>query len=223
LEAVKARPYKLTKGALGCALSHLKAYQKMLADNVDVALILEDDAILPKEINKLLTFIENNIRDKEAILLHYFNLFPEKQLLSHHEEIPLDNNYSLMYPVNFPLSGTAYVIKKETAFALSEIKLPIIAEADDWRHFYENGAVESLRCVYPKPVNLTYDYSQIQVQKNYNELPRLRQKFFKFVYENKVPPFYQMHRVFFSLREKYKPLIVVVHEPSPILGRINKV
>lgn len=222
LEAVQSRPYKLTVGALGCALSHLKAYQKMLADNVYVALILEDDVILPREINKLLTLVKNNIQNNEAILLHYFNVSPEIQLLSRHEPTSLNDNYSLLYPVNFPMSGSAYVIKRETARALSEIKLPIRVEADDWGYFYKNGAVESLRCVYPKPVNLTYADTQIQIQRKYSELPRLRQKFYKFVHDNRVPFFFQAYRFLFILREKYNPLISVIDEASPVRRRIDK-
>lgn len=40
----------LTKGELGCALSHRSIYEKMLQENISRAFILEDDVVLSKEI-----------------------------------------------------------------------------------------------------------------------------------------------------------------------------
>lgn len=42
---------KLTKGEIACALSHLALYRKIVKEKISMALILEDDAILKKNIN----------------------------------------------------------------------------------------------------------------------------------------------------------------------------
>lgn len=39
----KSNGLLLTKGAIGCALSHYKIYQKIVSENIPAALILEDD------------------------------------------------------------------------------------------------------------------------------------------------------------------------------------
>ncbi|EHZ6874366.1 glycosyltransferase family 25 protein, partial [Providencia rettgeri] len=49
----------LTKGEIGCALSHMAIYKKMIEDNIEIALILEDDALLPSNIYSKLIDIKN--------------------------------------------------------------------------------------------------------------------------------------------------------------------
>lgn len=48
----------LSSGEIGCALSHLRLYQKIIDDNYDYAFILEDDAVLNNCIYELFDFIE---------------------------------------------------------------------------------------------------------------------------------------------------------------------
>jgi GR25 family glycosyltransferase involved in LPS biosynthesis len=53
--------FYMTKGAVGCALSHHKVYQKILSGNDDYVLVLEDDINIDKnvieEYNQLLPYI----------------------------------------------------------------------------------------------------------------------------------------------------------------------
>lgn len=211
--AVEARPNKLTAGAIGCALSHLEVYRKMIADNADVALVLEDDAVLFDGIGELLKLIENKIEDGEAILLHYFKVRPEKVILSSQRATPLDGNYSLLEPINYPQSGTGYVITRETALRLADAKLPIKVEADDWEDFVRNDVIESVRCVYPKPMMVAHGKSQIQPFKSYQEMTRLRQKIYRLISENQIPILYRIVGKLSEMREKYGRTIVLVNEP----------
>ncbi len=47
----RTKHYQLTKGAIGCYLSHVKLWEHILKKNTEYALILEDDAKIPKHIN----------------------------------------------------------------------------------------------------------------------------------------------------------------------------
>lgn len=49
--------HQLEPREIGCSLSHLKLYQKIIKENYDFALILEDDAILTKNIVSLIDFL----------------------------------------------------------------------------------------------------------------------------------------------------------------------
>lgn len=216
LEEVQRRPNKLTTGALGCALSHLAAYQKLLRSNLEMALVLEDDAVLPKGLNELLEVVEKNIQKNEVILLHYFKLNNEVPMLSQHDAARLTEKYSLMYPVNFPYSGTAYVITREAARTLSAIKLPINAEADDWNYFYAQGAIESLRCVYPIPIRTSCVDTQVQPSPEDAAKTPLRHKITKFVYDNEFPLLYSLllhWREYRHQQQSFSPA-KVVDQPS---------
>ena len=52
--AIKEHGKVLTTGEKGCAFSHRSIYERMLRENIPKALILEDDAVLPKNISQIL-------------------------------------------------------------------------------------------------------------------------------------------------------------------------
>src|SRR5690349_9340583 len=58
-------------GTAGCALSHLRAYQKMVADGLDEALILEDDVTLPADLAALADVVASHLTGAEVALLNY--------------------------------------------------------------------------------------------------------------------------------------------------------
>lgn len=49
---------KQTRGQLGCTLSHYKIYEKMVSENIDKVLILEDDCLFNDNLNNLDTYME---------------------------------------------------------------------------------------------------------------------------------------------------------------------
>lgn len=48
----RTKHYQLTKGAIGCYLSHVKIWENILQKNVNVALIFEDDAQIPPHLKR---------------------------------------------------------------------------------------------------------------------------------------------------------------------------
>ena len=60
----RTKHYQLTKGAIGCYLSHVKIWEKIVNNNTDIALIFEDDAkvhpTLKQQINEEMINIPNN-------------------------------------------------------------------------------------------------------------------------------------------------------------------
>jgi GR25 family glycosyltransferase involved in LPS biosynthesis len=65
----RTKHYQLTKGAVGCYLSHLKTYKFIAEGDKSYALILEDDIIIPKNFHKQIKGIVKNIPNKWDILL----------------------------------------------------------------------------------------------------------------------------------------------------------
>jgi glycosyl transferase, family 25 len=57
------------EGSAGCALSHLNIYRKIVEDGLDVALILEDDVILPADLNKLAEEVSRHLSGADVALL----------------------------------------------------------------------------------------------------------------------------------------------------------
>jgi glycosyl transferase family 25 len=148
LEAIKRSPHWLNKGAIGCALSHMKVYERMVEEKLDFAFIIEDDLVLPKTIITDLKEIEKEIKQKEIIQLFFASFTPCP--LSRAGMINLTYG-SLVYPVKAiqPISAAAYCISKKAAEGMIKHILPIRVAADAWNHYYKLGAFDSLRCFYP--------------------------------------------------------------------------
>lgn len=68
----RTKHYQLTKGGIGCYLSHVKVWENILKNNYKYALIFEDDAKVPYNINQIikeeLKYFPN---DWDIILLGY--------------------------------------------------------------------------------------------------------------------------------------------------------
>jgi glycosyl transferase family 25 len=60
----------LRKGEIGCALSHIIIWSKMLSSNKKYFLILEDDAILVENFKEKLTSILNDVENKDWDMLY---------------------------------------------------------------------------------------------------------------------------------------------------------
>lgn len=69
----KQRVYTfLTRGGIGCALSHRKTYEKIVNDNISSALILEDDITIDDSFNEKLEILNKNIsQDYDILFLGY--------------------------------------------------------------------------------------------------------------------------------------------------------
>lgn len=174
MEAVQSNPTWLTKGAIGCALSHWGICKKIVANEEEVALILEDDMILPPNFPEILAAIEKQITDNEVVLL-YFQSFKEI-IFSQQRKASLAGKHELAYPMslnNLGASG-AYVMKKSVAQKFANQLIPIRAAADTWHYFHQIGIFETLRCVIPFAANSSLAESTIDYIKKDNFVGKLK-------------------------------------------------
>lgn len=110
----------LTVGAIGCALSHRKVYQKIIDQDLDYALILEDDITLDKNFNtKFEEIMRNAPSDFDVIYLGYHNSSLKNiKPYSKHFSIP-DRVYGLF----------GYVVTRQAAEKLLKV-FPITRQID---------------------------------------------------------------------------------------------
>lgn len=174
INAVQSNPTWLTRGAIGCALSHWNVYQKMVIEDIDVALILEDDMTFMPNFPQILQEAEKQIKENEVMLL-YFQSFKEI-IFSNHHKATLYQNHEIVYPSNLDNIGAAgaYIISKNIAKQLAERLLPIRAAADTWHYFHKIGGFEQLRCVIPFGAVSSFAESTIDYIKKDNLLGRIK-------------------------------------------------
>jgi glycosyl transferase family 25 len=185
------------EGSAGCALSHLGIYRKIIADGLDVALILEDDVMLPPGLDNLADEVGKHLSGAEAALLSVD--CPDPVQLSREGMVRLSDGRVLALPIDIsrPVSAAAYLITREACERMVKLLLPIRVNADAWPFFYREGALDRVRCVAPLPVLKSSDLTSTI---GYYSLGNgLRSKLVGPLVRNKIPV---LHRVLSRRRQR---------------------
>lgn len=145
----------LTKGEVGCALSHFKCYQNLLADNANWAWIIEDDADLGRlksdSIDKLISLVEDiNV---DVIILGYSKLAKDDESLFYRfeplKEIANRSDFTLGKPwKNWTCGTVSYLISQAGAKKMLDYFADgkVVTVADDWRFFEEKIGLKIVHC-----------------------------------------------------------------------------
>ena len=188
-DCVRTNSY-YTRTIVGAAMSHVKVYKKILASGDETALILEDDAVLCDGFGDVLGSIRSRIKPNEIILCHYMSV--ETISLSNVDSQSLAKGYDLYHPLSLRCvnSGAGYVITRGAVEKLLKTVVPMQAEADSWKAYYEQGGFDSIRFVYPMPIRVRGDKSTIAADSQ----SRLRRWLTTKCDDYRLPPFYQILR-----------------------------
>jgi glycosyl transferase family 25 len=218
--AVARYPRWLTPGQIGCALSHLRAYREILASGSDdIALILEDDVTAPATIAELCARVGSEMHGREVVLL-YFRAFGVCRFSSQ-DAVDLGAGTRLMYPldVRLPITSAAYLITAAAARSLVEAIVPVRAGADSWGHFCELGALDSLRCVLPRPIGVRKDLDSTI---DYSGPGSVRLRATSYITRHRVPVASQLLTLNRGRIERRMSKTAIVAERSPVaLARVR--
>ncbi len=137
----------LTLGEVGCSMSHLSIYKKMIDDNIPISLVLEDDAKLDHSLPRVLQALESVGISKEPIVFllnkpnEYFKFF-QKSLV---------DEYKIVNVIDAALTH-GYVINQAAAKKLYHFLTPVRFVADEWKLFREQGVIK-LKAVFPPVIH----------------------------------------------------------------------
>ena len=144
--------HSLSAGVLGCSLSHIAFYRKVVESDISHALVLEDDAWLNPNLPQLLDAIEKQFSADQTttILLSWTNAVtnPYRRLWA---------GYGLR-PVRSAVCTHAYVVTHAAAKALLKALYPVHNVADCWDWLIKHGIAE-IQAVIPPCIttDLAYD------------------------------------------------------------------
>jgi glycosyl transferase family 25 len=132
VKAKKQCGRSLALGEIGCALSHRLVYKKIVEEDIDRAIILEDDSIL-KEKFSLVTSLLSNIKiNKFIIKLDLYDDMRGFVLPCH--QIPVNNEYKILHSTTVGFAS-GYYIDKLAAKAMVGLTEKIFVLADSWDVF----------------------------------------------------------------------------------------
>ncbi len=129
----------LTPGEIGCALSHRKVYEKILEENLDIAMILEDDVIFDRDIHRFMNAAAMaDPCDPEIFLVTDVKTYikSRKRVLSGLAFHPALNGNG----------AYTYIITRQAAANLLGYLHPVRTVVDDWKLFMLLGLVRIWVC-----------------------------------------------------------------------------
>jgi GR25 family glycosyltransferase involved in LPS biosynthesis len=101
------RGSRLTYGQLGCSLSHVNLYKKIVEENIDMALILEDDCVFNENIDKIEECFKNIPEKWELIYLGYLPECPFSHSIIHEQIYRINPNSP-------PICGTQSILLRKS-------------------------------------------------------------------------------------------------------------
>lgn len=150
----------MTLGELGCSLSHLSVYQRIVDENIPLALIMEDDVEINKNIFYVLRALDKlnakNPNKSNVILLNktteYIDTFKKN----------ITGPYYLVNVIE--AAGTyGYVINNYAAQCLLDFLQPVWLEADKWRFLNERRIIK-VKAVIPPVISTMPLYIQSNLE-----------------------------------------------------------
>ncbi|WP_148245153.1 glycosyltransferase family 25 protein [Enterobacter asburiae] len=142
----KKTNYAIEPGEIGCSLSHVSIYAKMVAENTSSALILEDDAILFDDLPTVLHSLAATIDNTPCVTL----LTPIDKYIGN----PADT-ISSKYKTHRFIEGTGaygYVVNLPAAIKLVAFLYPVWLVSDRWQFILENGVCD-IQCILPPVIS----------------------------------------------------------------------
>ena len=136
----------MNDGEIGCYLSHIKCWEKMIAEELDYVLVLEDDGILTDELPLFITKVAKSLEYWDYILLSHGSKI--KPVI---DSLDIGDGLWLQKTLKLNSTTTGQFISFKGAQKLVSSALPIARPVDmDIQHWFE----KSLRCfvVSPFPV-----------------------------------------------------------------------
>lgn len=139
-------------GVVGCALSHLEVYRRILHDGLEIACILEDDVVLPSDLGSLTGAIAPYMTGAEVVLLNFQSYEPCRITKAGAVELPSSCLLVQIADENQALGAGGYLITRQACARMVKTLLPARSVADDWAFFRREGAIDCVRCVVPMPI-----------------------------------------------------------------------
>jgi glycosyl transferase family 25 len=145
-------PEVQVRAGVGCALSHLRVYEKVMADQCPVALVLEDDVSLPDDLVQLVDAVGVAVADGAQIALLNFHVDRPCRVVTERRGLPGGRALARPIEVGRLTSAAAYIVTAEACRRLAEVILPVRVAADNWGYLTAATRVERFWCVVPMPV-----------------------------------------------------------------------
>lgn len=158
----------MTPGEIGCALSHLSVYRRMMDERLDSALVFEDDIDLAPTFPEALAQAYRGL-DVSRPQIVLFSDFRRPQSF---QEGRSSQSFRLRREKSMACTD-AYVITRPAAELICRVNFPVITCADQFRRWHRHFGLELFRCVPTTCRQMNENFGSVMVRRGSKEPVRL--------------------------------------------------
>lgn len=155
----RTKHHQLSRGAIGCYLSHLQLFKQLLQSNDDMYLILEDDAVIfPQSMRRLQDVIQHAPCDWDIILLTYIRM----------RGLRVNDVYSKVHGM---WGTTGYIVNRKGAstFIKNTDETNIDAQIDIYLGYLSQRGILNIYALHEQMIHTLDEDSDIQVFDVYDD------------------------------------------------------
>jgi glycosyl transferase family 25 len=133
----------MSKGEIGCAMSHRSIYRRMIGDSIERAVVLEDDIIIDEAFPKVLAALAERRPRREVVKLD--NSLEREGLCSLWSNEAFVGPYRIRKPATRQMMAWGYFIDLEAARAIMDRWPKISFCADNWDRLEAAATIRAIR------------------------------------------------------------------------------
>ena len=158
--AVREFGRSLSRGEIGCALSHIGIYKKMVAENIGIGVVLEDDADIHPDFISVLNTMHKLPEQWEILLLGYYsNTRSERMsIASYRGKKPVTGSIECVRLVETAFGTHGYMITRSGAEKMLRNIHKIVKPID---HYTGTEHYLNMYAVRPRVVTLNETFKQM--------------------------------------------------------------
>lgn len=142
------RGFLASSGEVGCTLSHIKAYENILRNNLSWTCVLEDDVILDERFKIFInTFRDSFMDPKNLYLLGGQNVFSEVNIIKSFKNNIMIGGQKFSRTIEseqFIYGACCYLISYDLAKKLVQLFESSFILADDWNYLSEKNIISEI-------------------------------------------------------------------------------
>ncbi|GAB3371828.1 glycosyltransferase family 25 protein [Spongiibacter taiwanensis] len=155
----------LTSAEIGCALSHIEVYKKIILQDKKYALILEDDVIIEPDFKSVCAAAVERIENSDIIFLgsHTSSNRHKDVFLKIRGKTQISLGRYIGYPAEPPYGAYAYLVSRASAKKMLEIVANLSLPID---HYTSSSALLDIKVIKPSVIRVN---SKLETLSNLNE------------------------------------------------------
>lgn len=157
----------LLKGEIGCVLSHFSLYRKMIDEDIEIACILEDDAVIAGNFRDFLDSENVNMNGWDILYLGHHSLFSKEETSSINKQRLKIPAYTIGEPVEIPVGSYGYMIRRNAAALILERGYPVRKPLD---FYIGNASALEIKVKIISPPCINHNYLLLSTIYNEKEI-----------------------------------------------------